>query len=104
MDEGGDTFERRANDASRLTDRSVRALKPRLKQFEVRDTEVRGLALRVNRTSKSWIMVGKFGGRQTTRCKIGEYPVMSLAQARAEALRWRAAIAQGRPIATQKRP
>jgi integrase len=84
-------------DASRmLTDRAVRALKPRAKQYDVPDGNVRGLALRVNKASKTFVFVGRINGGKATRHKLGCYPEMSLADARAKALEWRVAIAQGR--------
>jgi integrase len=82
-----------SNVPASLTDRGIRALKPRAKQYQVRDTQVRWLALRVNKSSKSWIYRGRIG--RATRTKIGEYPTLSLTDARAEALRWRAAIVAG---------
>jgi Arm DNA-binding domain len=89
-----DVSERGQIDAYRLTDRAIRALRPRLKQYDCRDSEVRGLALRVNKTSKTWVYAGRINGRSTRRT-LGEYPVMTLAQARAKALEWRAMLARG---------
>jgi hypothetical protein len=80
----------------RLTDFAIRALEPRGKQYEVRDSEVRGLAIRVNRTSKSWILIGRFGRRHSIRYKLGSYPGMSLKEARAEALRVKSALTAGK--------
>jgi len=36
------------------------------------------------------------GSSNATRRKVGEYPTMTLAQARTEALLWRAAITEGK--------
>jgi integrase len=60
------------------------------------------LALRVNRTSKTWVLIGRFGSRNATRRKLGEYPAMSLREARAEAMRWRALLAQGKDPAVPR--
>jgi integrase len=80
-----------------LTDRTIRGLKPRKRQYEVADDDVRGLALRVNRTSKTFVLIARFpGSRHPTRRRLGEYPTMSLAQARDAARTWRAALAQGK--------
>src|SRR5215472_9112515 len=97
--------ERSHNDASQrpqLTDRTIRALRPGPKQRDVRDTQVKWLALRVNRTSKVWVYRGRINGGRGTRHRLGEYPAMGLAEARAEALRWRAEIAAGRDPAKPK--
>jgi integrase len=77
----------------RLTDRTIRAAKPRSKQFDLFDGN--NLALRVNKASKSFVFVGRINGGKATRHTIGRYPEMSLADARLKALEWRAAIAQG---------
>jgi len=79
----------------RLTDAAVRALQPRKKRHEIRDIEVRGLAIRVSKTRKTWIMIARFG-RHPARRKLGEYPTMSLRDARLEAMRWRTAMAAGK--------
>ena len=77
-----------------LTDRAIRALPfAQRKQYAVRDAQIRWLALRVSRASKSWVYLGRIG--RATRTKIGEYPTMSLAAARVEALRWRQLVVQG---------
>jgi hypothetical protein len=59
------------------------------------DGQVKWLALRVNKTSKTWCYVGRINGGSASRHRIGEYPTMTLAQARVKALEWRALIAQG---------
>jgi hypothetical protein len=77
-----------------LTDKAVRACKAREKQYDVRDGH--GLALRVNRSSKTWVLVGRWGSRHATRRKLGTYPDMTLAEARDEAARWRKALSAGK--------
>jgi integrase len=84
-----------------LTDKAIRALQPRDRRYQVADSEVAGLALRVSRTKKTWVLVARFG-RHPTRRKLGLYPDMSLAQARDEARRWRAALQQGRDPAVEQ--
>ena len=86
-----------------LTDIAVRALVPRAKQYEIRDADVRGLAIRVNRTSKTWVLIGRFGRRHSTRYKLGSYPEVSLKEARAIALQWRASLAAGKDPTAQNR-
>jgi integrase len=61
------------------------------------------LAIRVNRTSKTWVYVGRLG-RHASRHKLGSFPEMTLAQARQEALRWRLMLAQGKsPVVERER-
>jgi integrase len=78
-----------------LTDKAIRALKPGERRYQVADTEVTGLALRVSRSKKTWVLIGRFG-RHPTRRKLGEYPDMSLTKARDEARRWRTALSEGK--------
>jgi integrase len=78
-----------------LTDRAIRALEPRERRYQVADTEVTGLALRVSRTKKTWVMVARFG-RHPTRRRLGHFPEMTLAQARDEARKWRVSLSNGK--------
>ena len=81
-----------------LTDRAIRSLKPRATgQYEVFDDTVRGLAIRVNSGSKSFVLFyrerlpdlsGGFApGKRLRRLTLGTYPALSLASARAKAQR-----------------
>ncbi len=68
-----------------LTDRSVQSLKPRNKQYEVRDAGLRGFAIRVNTDgSKTWTLIVSKGGRRQ-RVTLGRYPDLRLADARRRA-------------------
>ena len=71
--------------ATTLTDRSVKSLKPKPKQYEVRDAALRGLAIRVNTDgTKTWTLIVSKGGRRQ-RVTLGHYPDLRLADARRRA-------------------
>jgi integrase len=68
-----------------LTDRTVKALKPKKKQYEVRDAGLRGFGIRVNTDgSKTWTLIISNGGRRQ-RVSLGHYPDLRLADARRRA-------------------
>jgi integrase len=68
-----------------LTDRSVKSLKPKSRQYEVRDAALRGLAVRVNSDgSKTWTLIVSKGGRRQ-RVTLGHYPDLRLTEARRRA-------------------
>lgn len=81
----------------KLTDRTVNALKPGAARYERFDDAVPGLAIRVNRTNKSWALFyrerlpdlsGGFApGKRLRRLTLGSYPALSLAEARKKAQR-----------------
>ena len=74
-----------AREVNRLTDPQIRSLKPGDKDVFVNDGN--GLYLRVRATgSKSWIIRRKVGGKQVV-VTLGQYPTVSLRDARDEALR-----------------
>lgn len=68
--------------ATGLTDKTVKALKSKTKRYDVRDSAMPGLALRVNSDgTKTWsVVVSRHGKRQ--RVSLGTYPSMSLKDAR----------------------
>lgn len=69
----------------RLTDTSVKNLKPQGKRFEVFDAQVPGFGVRVAPSGrKTWIAFGRQHGRRA-RATLGVYPQMSLAEARVAA-------------------
>ena len=80
----------------KLTDRAVRAKKPPKKgQAEYWDTECKGLALRVSYAgTKSWTVMARLHGVQR-RWKIGQYPELTLAEARAKAREHKVSAAAG---------
>lgn len=70
-----------------LTPKKIEAMKPRLKRFSVADEK--GLTLRVQPSGKKyWYVRSYVFGRMTDK-KIGEYPEMSLVQARQKARKLR---------------
>jgi integrase len=65
----------------KFTDRSVQAIKPQEKRFEVWETNGKGFGLRVQPTGrKSWVFLYRFQGK-VRRMTFGEYPRMGLADA-----------------------
>jgi len=83
----------------RLTDRTLQALKPAgyRRQYDVWDQTTPGFGVRVGESGrKSFILVARFPeATHSTRRVIGEYPALSLAEAREEANRWRRMIKRG---------
>ena len=68
----------------KFTDRSIQAIKPQPKRFEVWETNGKGFGLRVQPTGrKTWVFLYRFGGK-ARRLTFGEYPDLSLADAHAE--------------------
>ena len=69
-----------------LTSKQLDSLKPSEgKRYEVRDTLITGLLLRVSKTGgKVWYVTPRVRGR-AVRIKIGTYPILTLAQAREKA-------------------
>lgn len=68
-----------------LTEAKVRAAKPRDRRYEINDTDVPGLALRVGTDAKVYILRSRLGtGRQAKRVqvKIGDTRTITLKQAR----------------------
>ncbi len=66
----------------RLTDRSIAALKPKAKIYEVWEDGRTGLGVRMSpKGRKSWNYMYRFEGK-ARRMTLGTYPVMSLANAR----------------------
>jgi Arm DNA-binding domain len=81
---------------SKLTQRLVDGAKaPENGQILIRDSEVRGFALRITaKGCKTWVWDGRIR-RQMRRISIARYPDLSLNEARAEALGIRHDIAIG---------
>lgn len=76
----------------RLTDTAIRALKPRPKTFAVFDDELRGFGVRVSPAgTKTFTFVYRLHGRKA-RLNLGNYPHVSLADARAEAFKAKGAV------------
>ena len=91
--------------AERLTARRLETLSPPTEgRIELTDAVARGLVFRLTAAgSASWSLSIKVQGRQR-RFPIGEYPAMSLAEARDVAGRMRADVRGGAdPIAERRR-
>lgn len=82
---------------TKLTQRLVDAAEPAESgQIFIRDDELTGLALRITESgAKSFIWEGRIRGRPR-RITIGAYPAVSVLLARKQAVKIRAAIAEGR--------
>ena len=87
----------------RFTKAVVQSLNPREKLYEVRDSEVRGLTLRVTPTGvKTWVLV-RWVRPNTERIKIGRWPDLSIKAARDAARVLIGRIATGDKPADQRR-
>ena len=80
-----------------LTTRGLDSLKPADKRYDVMDSDTRGLGVRVGTTGKrTFIMFTRFPGSSAPiRAQLGEYPAMSLDEARERARHWRNEIRKG---------
>jgi integrase len=97
-----------ATDQRKLTDRLLNSLKKKrlATPFDVRDTEVRGLRVRVMPSGEcSFVLLARFSkGANPTRRALGTYPVLSLAAARKKAAAWKNMIDGGvDPAAEEER-
>jgi len=80
-----------------LTDRTLKALKPEVKPYEVMDAVVRSFGVRIMPSGvKSFILLRRFpGSKNPVRRTLGTYPDTSLADARERARKWNALAAKG---------
>ncbi len=87
-----------------LTPSQVRDAKPKAARYDLRDTGmVEGLLLRVNPGGKRvWYVVFDVGGSRRTH-RLGEFPQLSLAQARNAARRVRLDLVDGKDPAAARR-
>jgi len=86
-----------------LTDRYLAGLRLTGTRQRIADTKVRGLMIRVGRQGKTWYFRYRNNG-PTKYLKLGEYPAIKLANARARALKARALLADHRdPIAEERK-
>lgn len=85
---------------TKLSDRKLKALKPadEGKRYEIMDTEVSGLGIRVTDKGKqTFILLARYpGSSNPTRRALGEYPTDSLSDAREKARQWRKWIDKGK--------
>ena len=88
-----------------LTDRLLKSLKPGKQPFEVMDSQVGGLGIRVMPTGvKTFILRRRYlGSKQPARRSLGTYGDMSLAQAREKAREWNALVKKGIDPAIEER-
>ena len=74
----------------KLTDRYLKSLKPKADRYDIMDSVVPGLGVRVSDNRKTFILIARFpGSNNPTRRTLGEYDVMSLEEARDRAREWR---------------
>jgi integrase len=90
----------------KFTDRTLKSIKPAAegKHYDVWDTDVRGLGVRVSDTGRrTFVMLARFGGKGSnpTRRALGEYDSLSLVDAREKAQEWRKLIGRGVDPATE---
>src|SRR5436190_7878072 len=79
-----------------LTDRAIKAAKPKARAYDMHDAVVPGLAVRVLPSGvKSFVLVARFpGSRNPTRRTLGAYGALSLEKARGKARQWLELIAR----------
>lgn len=89
-----------------LTDRLLKSLKARPQRFEIMDSVVRGMGIRVSeRGVRPFILIARYpGSRNPTRRALGEYPAMSLEKAREKAGHWIGLIHRGIDPAAEEEP
>jgi len=87
-----------------LTDRLLKALKPKAQRYEIMDNVVRGMGIRVSEGGvRTFVLITRFPGHRTpTRRSLGEYPTVSLAQARAKARLWIELVKRGEDPAVEE--
>ena len=69
-----------------ITERSLKATKPRAKDFFLRDDELKGFGVKITPTGrKSFVAEGRIRGGGTKRVTIGTHPALSVSQARIQA-------------------
>jgi integrase len=95
-----------STDKRKLTDRYLASVKGAAAPYDIRDTEVPGLRVRVMPSGeRSFVLLARFtrDGHPTRRA-IGSYPIMTLADARATAIEWKRQIGAGiDPVAEAER-
>ena len=78
-----------------LTDKCIHNLPPKTKQYEVFDSKVRGLGIRVSPGgTRSFILLYRLG-RRNRRLTLGAYGIVSLAEARRRAMEALGQVAKG---------
>src|SRR5262245_26448653 len=87
-----------------LTDKLLKALKPKAQRYEIMDDDTRGMGIRVTEKGvKTFILIPRFPGHRTpTRRSLGEYPIVSLQAAREKARTWKTLVKAGRDPAVEE--
>jgi integrase len=82
----------------------LKALRARAQRYEVMDDDTRGMGIRVTENGvKTFILITRFPGhKHPTRRSLGEYPAVSLAQARETARAWKTLVKAGRDPAVEE--
>jgi integrase len=86
-----------STDKRKLTDRHLKSLKGGSKVYDIRDTEIRGLRIRVMPSGeRTFVLLARYthNGAPTRRA-LGGYPSLGLAEAREKAREWRLLIGRG---------
>jgi integrase len=91
-----------------LTDRTLKALKPKEKPYEIMDIVVPGFGVRVmgkpEAPVRSFVLLKRFpGSHNPTRRTLGSYGEITLAEAREKARSWLGMIARGIDPATERK-
>jgi integrase len=89
--------DRKESRKANLNDRILKSLKPKSEHYDVRDTVVPGLRVRVMPSGhRSFVLLGRFPGNpHPTRRSLGSYGALSLAQAREKAQGWLGMVEKG---------
>jgi integrase len=85
-----------------LTDRFIAGVRPTGPFLDVNDKQTRGLTLRVGARSKVWYFTYRNNG-PSQRLRLGEYPALSLADARKQVNEQRALLDKGVDPAAEKK-
>ena len=89
---------RGSSERVKLTDRKISTAKPKLELYEIRDADEPGLRVRVHPSGKrTFVLVARYPAHPThpTRRALGDYPTMSLTDARKKAREWKRLIGDG---------
>jgi integrase len=91
---------------ARLTDRAIRALKAAATAYDRKDSEVRGMRVRVLPSGqKTFVLLARYPGANPhpTRRALGGYDELTLEEAREKARNWRQLIKRGVDPAAEER-
>lgn len=86
-----------------LSDKTLLALKPGPRRYEVHDTYCPGLGVRVSENGRKTFSVKYYYGTKQRRLRLGHYPIISLAKAREKALDALRQVGEGIDPASRRR-